>query len=377
MERNEKEKILEGIASSKTFSRAPSSCVLLKFLVDATLEGRDIKETTIGMELYGKTYQEDNAHIRVNIYHLRKKLDKYYEEEGKDDKWKIKIKKGQYQVEFEKCTDEEKIATNKNRKIGIAATILLFPIIVWSIQNDEHIRLWQPFFNNGKETTLFIGDFFGIMGNTATGRNGWNRDYTINDLDDFYKFIEKNPSKKDELAPANYTYVTGMAAYATLNFSRLFHPQNRDFSIRYTSQASINDITENNSIYIGPLKNKNLFIEFFNDANTKFDIAGNMLSYRSQDLDTLINMSIGDGSIYEYAIVSRFKGPNNTEQFLFFSDHDIGVKATTDKFYDKTWIEKEFVKLIGDAEYFTAIFLVKGKERTDIGMELLFLDILE
>lgn len=379
MERKQKEKIVNDVVSSSSFSRSHSTSVLLKFLANATLEGKDLKEATIGMELYGKTYEEDNAHIRVNIYHLRKKLDKYYEEEGKNDEWRIKIKKGQYKVDFEQNeAGQKKYNNNKEKRWLATAIIILCLISVWFMRKGEHIDLWQPFLNNGKETTLFIGDFFGIMGTTATGTLGWNRDYDINDLDDFYKFVENNPDKKDDLAPANYSYVTVMAAYGTLYLSRLFHPNDNDFDIRFTSQTSIKDITEHNSIYIGTVKNKNLFIEFFNDANSKFDIAGNILSYQNPELsiDTLINMSIG-GSTYDHAVVSRFKGPNNTEQFLFFSHHDIGVKATTEKFSDKSWVKNDFKKHLGDAEYFTAVFLVKGKDRTDIGMELLFLDIFE
>lgn len=378
MERKKKEKIINDVVSSRSFSRSPSNSVLLKFLSNATLEGKDLKEATIGMELYGKTYEEDNAHIRVNIYHLRKKLDKYYEEEGKNDEWRIKIKKGQYKVDFEQNEAGLKKNNNKEKLWLATAIIILFLVSIWFMQKGEHIDLWQPFLDNGKKTTLFIGDFFGVMGTTATGTLGWNRDYDINDLDDFYKFVENNPDKKDDLVPANYSYVTGMAAYGTLYFSRLFHPNDNNFDIRFTSQTSIKDITEHNSIYIGTVKNKNLFIEFFNDANSKFDIAGNMLSYQNPELsiDTLINMSIG-GSTYDHTVVSRFKGPNNTEQFLFFSHHDIGVKATTEKFSDKSWVKNDFKKHLGDAEYFTAVFLVKGKNRTDIGMELLFLDVFE
>jgi len=381
MENKEKLESLEKVLSSKTFVRAPSSSVLLRFLVEATLKNKDLKETTISMELFGKNYADEKseAHIRVNVYHLRKKLEKYYEEEGKEDEWRIQIKKGQYQVSFEERKKEVGPIQKNNKKIYISAAVLMLLLVTWFARREEQVFLWQPFFTNGKQTTLFIGDFFGIMGTTVTGQHGWNRDYDINNLTDYYQFVENNPDKKENISPANYPYVTGMAANGTMNISRLFHRKNIDFDIQFSSQTSAKDVSKHNSIYIGPIKNKNLFIDFFNDANPNFRIENNLLYYKNSisKMDTLISLSIDDGSVYEHAIVSRIKGPNETEQFMFFSDHDIGVKATTEKISDPQWVRENLSSALDNNPYFTAVFLVKGKNRTNFELELLFMESLE
>lgn len=377
MENKEKLESLEKVLSSKTFLRAPSSSVLLKYLVEATIKNKDLKETTISMELFGKNYADEKseAHIRVNVYHLRKKLDKYYEEEGKDDEWRILIKKGQYQVSFEERKKHVLPEKSSNKYYYLGAAVLLL-VLGWYARREEKLILWQSFFDNGKQTTLFIGDFFGIMGTTVTGQHGWNRDYDINNLSDFYEFIDNNPEKKIVMAPANYPYVTGMAANGTMNISRLFHQKNKDFDIQFSSQTSAKDVSKHNSIYIGPIKNKNLFIDFFNDANPNFKIDNNLLYYKNvqANIDTLISLSIDDGSVYEHAIVSRIKGPNGTEQFIFFSDHDIGVKATTEKFSDPAWIKLNLNPALDKKSYFTGVYLVKGKNRTNFELELLFME---
>jgi len=381
MENKEKLESLEKVLSSKTFVRAPSSSVLLRFLVEATLKNKDLKETTISMELFGKNYADEKseAHIRVNVYHLRKKLEKYYEEGGKEDEWRILIKKGQYQVSFEERKKEILPQTSSKKYYYLGIALLLVLIIGWYFRREDKAILWASFFDNGKQTTLFIGDFFGIMGTTVTGHHGWNRDYDINNLSDFYAFIETNPEKKTEMSPANYPYVTGMAANGTMNISRLFHRKKKDFDIQFSSQTSAKDVSKHNSIYIGPIKNKNLFIDFFNDANPNFNINNNLLYYKNDKtgIDTLISLSIDDGSVYEHAIVSRIKGPNDTEQFIFFSDHDIGVKATTENFSDPAWIKLNLVPALEKNPYFTGVFLVKGKNRTNFELELLFMEILE
>ncbi|MFD2033411.1 helix-turn-helix domain-containing protein [Belliella marina] len=379
MDQSEKLRTLQHLLEHKLFSRSPSTSMLLKYLVKASIANKDLKENIISMELYGKDYADEKsaAHMRVNIYHLRKKLETYYSTDGKNDEIKLQIKKGQYQVEFvERSKDPQVIIRTRRKKryFFLSAGLLMAIVLTFLSIYHKSIPIWQPFFSNEKPTTLFIGDFFGIMGPIATGSFGWNRDYDINNLQDYYNFLEENPDKKDVIFPANYPYVTGLAAVGTMNISRIFHSHSNDFDIRFTSQTSIKDISAVNSIYIGPVKNKNLFLDLFNDSNSKFKISQYTISYKdaAAERDTLINLSIEDGSKYEHAVVSRMKGPNGTEQFMFFSDHDIGVKATTEKFTNIDWVENVFFKMTGEElEYFTAVFLVKGKERTSLELELL------
>ncbi|MCH7400983.1 helix-turn-helix domain-containing protein [Belliella kenyensis] len=382
MDKSDQLSALQKVLSNKIFSKSPSTSMLLKYLVEASLANKDLKENIISVELYGKDYADEKsaAHMRVNIYHLRKKLEKYYASDGKNDNIKLVIEKGQYHVEFIERAKDPKVIIEKRRKkryfFLAASLVLIFSISFFSYHNKK-TPIWHSYFSNKLPTTLFVGDFFGVMGTTVTGRNGWNRDYNINNLQDYYTFLEENPDKKDFVYPANYPYVTGLAATGTLNISRVFHANKSDFDIRFTSQTSIKDISQVNSIYIGPVKNKNIFLDLFNDKNSKFKINQYTISYKNSaaEKDTLINLSIGDGTQYEHAVVSRMKGPNGTEQFVFFSDHDIGVKATTEKFANEDWIKSTFFEMIGEeVDYFTALFLVKGKERTNLELELLLWD---
>jgi len=54
-----------------------------------------------------------------------------------------------------------------------------------------------------------VGDFFGVLGKTATGKIGWNREYDLNSAEDFYVFKKKHPEITN-IRPAQYTYLTGM-----------------------------------------------------------------------------------------------------------------------------------------------------------------------
>ena len=66
------------IGSSSTYIR------LLRFLVDCTLSETIPKEQAIAEHLFGKnSINSDTSKIRVYVYHLRKKLKLYFENEGK------------------------------------------------------------------------------------------------------------------------------------------------------------------------------------------------------------------------------------------------------------------------------------------------------
>jgi len=282
----EKIQILNVVLESKTFSKSPTSTSLLRFLVEATIQKRELKETTVGLELFGSQFldQNNSSRIRVNIW---------------------------------------------------------------------------------KDTTVIVGDFFGFMAKTQTGRIGWNRDYQINSLDQFYEYQSK----------ATYSYLTGMGAISVHQLAKLFASRNQDFSIRFSSKSSYEDIKEHNSIYIGPTKNENKFIQYFNERNLHFKIEGRKLYYNNPEKkkDTILNLDI-EGSAYEYAIVSRLKGDKGTEQFLFFSDHDMGVIGAVEYFCNAEKLKEFKESHLDNTETFTAVFVANGKERTNLDLNLILLD---
>ena len=100
---NTKKSLLENILSSKTFSGSKTYGLLLKYLVDCSINGKSPKEQNIAVEVLQKNEDFDpsiDTSVRVYIHKLRKSLDKYYQNEGKHDKIKLEIPKGHYDVNF-------------------------------------------------------------------------------------------------------------------------------------------------------------------------------------------------------------------------------------------------------------------------------------
>jgi len=379
--KEEKLKILDTALDSKEFSKSPTSSNLLRFLVKSTLDGKKIKETTIGIELFGNQFLEENnsSRIRVNIYNLRKKLDHYYKNEGAHNVWRIVIDKGQYYTSFANNTTFSREVNYKRRYslallVSLGMTIAL-AILLYAFSYKTKVPFWNSFFENDKKTTVIIGDVFGFMAETKTGRMGWNRDYQINTVDEFYAFQKKHPDFTENVFPASYSYLTKMGPIATYNLTKIFNEQHKDFSIRFSTKLGYEEIKEHNSVYVGPTKNDNKFIQYFNEKKSHFKITDRRLYYKNPDKnkDEFFDLNIS-GTAYEYAIVSRLKGIEGTEQFLFFSDHDIGVIAAIEMFCNEDK-SKQFKEEYGlNSDTFTALFKIKGKERTNLDLEILVVE---
>lgn len=374
LSKEKKLKLTEDIISSAIFKKAPKSSALLRYLVKSTLDGNYLKEDIIDLEFFGEKsdFDRTNPRIRVNVYNLRKKLDTYYETEGKKIIWKLCIDKGQYSVRFEK-QDLGKTKFKDVKFKHVLPYILMMTLgvalIIKTIEPSPP-ELWQPFFKNHKQATLIIGDFYGMQGKTITGKEGWTRDYDINSTQEYYDYIAKYPELKDVTKPARYSYMTGMGAQATHDISKLFNTYGFDFDLRFSSNTSVADLKKGNLIYVGPSRTKNKFISLFNDSNPYFELKGEELQFKGhpnfQDTNFTTHFK---GEDEDFAIISKFKGPSNNECFLFFSNHDIGVKATVEYFTNEDSLNVFNDKYLSGKQNFTAIFKAHGKERTNLGLK--------
>jgi hypothetical protein len=96
---------LQAILDSGLFSKSSHQAKLLDYLCRKALRGEfdQIKESTIAVEVYGRTYdivERQDSIVRVQAHRLRKKLAQYYESTGRSHRLRIEIRAGQYIPEF-------------------------------------------------------------------------------------------------------------------------------------------------------------------------------------------------------------------------------------------------------------------------------------
>jgi tetratricopeptide (TPR) repeat protein len=100
----------------------------LEYLVEETLAGRGsaIKAKTIGMDAYGYTVDELDGResvVRVDAGRLRRKLEEYYGDVGKEDVVRLSLPKGGYTPTFERTAQavaetSREVAQQKFSKFG-------------------------------------------------------------------------------------------------------------------------------------------------------------------------------------------------------------------------------------------------------------------
>ncbi|RKR13286.1 hypothetical protein CLV91_2003 [Maribacter vaceletii] len=370
----DKKEISSKILQSKIFLKAPKSSALLRYLVQADLEGSYLKENIIDIEFFGGNLEADktNARVRVNVYNLRKKLEVYYASQGKEDTWRLIIDKGQYGIRYVKVSSLKKNTKSISFWQVLPYLGLLLVLLSFFVNNSllNAPKVWRDYFKNDFKTTMFIGDAYSLYGRTITGGVGVTRDFKINNATEYYDFIEINKKYKDLLKPSPYSYITGMGAYAANNISRVFSKYTKSFTIRFASKTTYDDLKEGNIIYVGPFHRRQKFTTLFNNENRHFKISDTTLQMVNipNKKDSVIHLTNTPPDM-EYAIVSRSKSLNAKEQFLFFSNHDIGVLATVEFFSNKDSLAVFTSKYLKNKDNFTAVYKVFGKDRTNMKKE--------
>src|SRR4051794_82579 len=89
------------ILDSEGLRRSGRLRELLAYLLKRAAESPDgpIREQDIGIEVYGRRPDYDTGHdtiVRVQVAQLRKKLERYYETEGRSDPIVLTIPRGRY-----------------------------------------------------------------------------------------------------------------------------------------------------------------------------------------------------------------------------------------------------------------------------------------
>jgi hypothetical protein len=97
--------LVQRVASSSGLQRSPRLRELLLFICERAIQNRteELREQSIGCGVFGRRPDyspgDDNI-VRVEIRHLRKRLDEYFAGEGKDEPLTIVVPKGTYVPAF-------------------------------------------------------------------------------------------------------------------------------------------------------------------------------------------------------------------------------------------------------------------------------------
>lgn len=165
--RNALERQLERIEASKSFSRCGRLMELLRFVCAAAAEGRagELKETVIAVSVFSRAASYDpkkDSIVRTEASRLRKRLKKYYEDEGRTDSVCIDLPPGSYLPVLEFRIHSGAPVQRKTRwnaitpALALAAILLTWAWVRW--QRPEIVLAILPFEDlSGNNSPAYLG----------------------------------------------------------------------------------------------------------------------------------------------------------------------------------------------------------------------------
>lgn len=105
LETKAKRELIDRVATSGHFSKAPRLREFLLYVADCTLEDRpeDVREQVIGEKVFHRRaeYAAQDSIVRTEARNLRKRLEMYFETEGKEEALTVSMPKGRYWLLFQ------------------------------------------------------------------------------------------------------------------------------------------------------------------------------------------------------------------------------------------------------------------------------------
>lgn len=383
IDNNEKKDARNKVLNSKMFSKSTTAIVLLKYLFESSIEGKNISASDIGREIFGKKYQygKSEATVRVNVYHLRKKIKNYYEGEGVNDSVHLFIERGQYSVKFKRLSE---LNNRRKKRFVLAGSIVLLVMVMFAVAFilKKNEQVWHPVFESKSPTTMYLTPLYGFYGPGPLGKDVFHRDLFINSDDEFASAFDTLPHLKELYRDTDPNYITFEDAAALKPFTRLFVENNSDFTVRNTKDFAMTDIKELNLICLSPMRYETKMTALFNSLanNIRFKEKQNdknrlVLSFISPHTqkDTIIELDT-NGNNFEHAIAAKLKGANDNYCYLFFADHGLGLTALSEYFTTEQSLNEFADRYLDETDEFIALFIVRGKERTNLSMEIVLFD---
>ncbi|MBI9071490.1 MAG: helix-turn-helix domain-containing protein [Melioribacteraceae bacterium] len=373
---------LNKITSSNEFKDSKSYKNLLTYLVNCSLNGTKPTENSIASDGLNKKVNFDSgndATVRVYIYNLRKKLDSYYLNEGKNDQIKITIPKGHhYEVEF--VSNEKSVSILRYPKILIYSLILLFAgnifllTYMFSKKNTpavaENSVPWSDIINSEFPVLLVIGDYY-VLKDSTSERNNYVRDIFINSYSDFERLAKEGEIEKNKFVQTEITFLGKFALWCFNELSPLLNSLNKPVELKLSSQLVWDDLSKYDIIFIGPFKTLNILNNFVSGLNSSYQIKPNRIFFNDTKNDSLYEYhspkNFQTGYVKDYSLVAKLPGLNGNNVLMFSSTHDIGHISTVKNFVNQQFLDSFQDHFTNDEfhnNYFESIFEVEGFERT-------------
>jgi hypothetical protein len=218
---------VERVRGSGVLGRSHGLARLFDYLADPARQGRTLTEADVAHEVFGRaTESSDDASVRVYIHRLRRKLEEFYGERGRDEPHRLVIPVGEYRLDVVSADDET--AAPPLRRLDrrwlwavAAALLVVLNLGAWVVfAREQPARefaraaaspLWAGL-GRDRPVLVVVGDYY-IFGDTGGGDmpRRMVRDFDINSPADLDAYLMDNPELQGRYVDID-TYYTPVGA---------------------------------------------------------------------------------------------------------------------------------------------------------------------
>jgi hypothetical protein len=288
--------LVQRVAASPFFHRSPRMRELLLYICGRALHNRpeDLREALIGQNVFGRKPDyspgDDNI-VRVEVRHLRKRLDGYFASEGSQEPILITIPKGTYVPVFEPRPAIERVMPAPEvasprplwpRIQAVAIGVLALAVVWLWIQNRSleqaasagamvnRSPLWSLLFNRDHQTYVVCADSALVFAHVLTHHGIALEDYMKRDYGDSVPNLSAEVRSVLDILPKwQFTDVTDVRLVDKL--LRLNAKNWDTVSIRSARTVQIQDFKNGNAVLLGSVRSNPWNKLFEPQLNFQFD----------------------------------------------------------------------------------------------------------
>jgi hypothetical protein len=397
--------IVNVVLQSKDFKDSPIYSNLLSYLTQSTLSKNIPKEITIAIDVFGKDpgfNSNKDSTVRHHILVLRDKLDSYYKNEGKEDKFRLVIPKGHYEIQIVSAKNEHPKILNrllsslKRWEVAVIVILLFINLFIIFRQTnvntlssapqtpyfvDPQDKVWGSFFKNGYPVSIILGDDFWMDEyRPEYKRYRQVRDWKISSENGLSNFLIKYPNAN--LVKSEISGIPFGAADNLLDILHIVYHFQNDVSLYMSSILSLEKVRDHNVIYIGELRNLRILDKIFYKTPIRYQYSPDERLFIIDEKGDTLNTFLRVEAPYEqqnkynvdYSLLIKMPGFAK-ENFMFIVGFGYGGRLERTKMLANSELRMKFIEDINKInksvpEYFIALFEVKSIERTGFTNEL-------
>lgn len=288
----QRRELVARVASSKTFQKSARQRDVLLYLCDRAISDPQIaiREQDIGSAVFGRSAGYDTGQdniVRVHVSELRRRLERYFENEGATEEWTIDIPKGGYVPVFTVRHSPEVAASTaldiqpiSSRPYWLYAVCLLLAAgCVWLILQNRKLSteaaastrpkvldsLWSRLLVPGQRTDIVLADSNLSVLQDLTGEAVSLNDYLNHRYWSPSTAAGWSPERRrdlDILMARRYTSISD--AEFVRQISSVNVPKSVRLSVFFARDYSLQDLQSNNVILVGSSRS-NPWVELFAD----------------------------------------------------------------------------------------------------------------